>query len=61
MEKVRNHTNFPGGSGVTIGRTQLLCNQLGYVFSNEHAALRKDAVIEKNCNKDIMRHRDSLY
>lgn len=43
---IYGHTHFPGGSGETIGRTRLLCNQLGYVFSNEHTAFRKDAVIE---------------
>ena len=43
---IYGHTHFPGGSGETIGHTRLLCNQLGYVFSNEHAAFRNDAVIE---------------
>ena len=43
---IYGHTHFPGGSGEIIGRTRLLCNQLGYVFSNEHAAFRKDAIIE---------------
>lgn len=38
--------HFQGGSRETIGRTQLLCNQLGYVFNNEHVAFRKDAVIK---------------
>lgn len=30
----------------TIGNTQCICNQLGYVFQNEHLTFRPDAVIE---------------
>ena len=33
---VYGHTHFAGGSGTKIGETTLLCNQLGYVFQNEH-------------------------
>lgn len=32
--------------GVRIGNTQLVSNQLGYVFNNEHSSFRRDAVIE---------------
>ena len=33
---IYGHTHFSGGSGTKIGETTLLCNQLGYVFQNEH-------------------------
>ena len=33
---IYGHTHFAGGSGSMIGGTKLLCNQLGYVFQNEH-------------------------
>ena len=33
---IYGHTHFVGGSGSKIGGTTLLCNQLGYVFHNEH-------------------------
>lgn len=33
---IYGHTHFVGGSGSKIGGTTLLCNQLGYVFQNEH-------------------------
>jgi hypothetical protein len=31
---------------MVIGNTQCICNQLGYVFQNEHLSFRRDAVIE---------------
>ena len=40
------HTHFAGGSGSRIGETTLLCNQLGYVFSNEHSAFNRHAFID---------------
>lgn len=30
----------------TIGDTQCVSNQIGYVFQNEHQSFRRDAVIE---------------
>ena len=33
---IYGHTHFGGGSGSMVGRTKLLCNQLGYVFRNEY-------------------------
>ena len=33
---IYGHTHYAGGSGTKIGETTLLCNQLGYVFQNEH-------------------------
>ncbi|MBO4455171.1 MAG: metallophosphoesterase, partial [Bacteroidales bacterium] len=33
---VYGHTHYAGGLGTKIGETTLLCNQLGYVFQNEH-------------------------
>ena len=33
---IYGHTHYAGGSGTKIGATTLLCNQLGYVFQNEH-------------------------
>ena len=43
---IYGHTHFAGGSGTKIGETTLLCNQLGYVFYNEHQAFNKVAVFE---------------
>ena len=43
---VYGHTHFAGGSGTKIGDTTLLCNQLGYVFYNEHKTFNVKAVIE---------------
>ena len=43
---VYGHTHFAGGSGTKIGETTLLCNQLGYVFQNEHLNFDGKAVIE---------------
>ncbi len=43
---VYGHTHFAGGSGSKIGDTTLLCNQLGYVFYNEHQAFNKKAVFD---------------
>ena len=40
------HTHYAGGSGCKIGNTALLCNQLGYVFYNEHKAFDGEAVVE---------------
>ena len=33
---IYGHTHFAGGSGSKIGDATLLCNQLGYVFQDEH-------------------------
>ena len=43
---IYGHTHFAGGSGTKIGDTTLLCNQLGYVFQNEHLAFDGKAVID---------------
>ena len=43
---IYGHTHFAGGSGSRIGETTLLCNQLGYVFSNEHSAFNRHAFID---------------
>ena len=43
---IYGHTHYAGGSGTQIGNTKLLCNQLGYVFYNEHRAFDGKAVIE---------------
>ena len=43
---IYGHTHFDGGSGSKIGDTILLCNQLGYVFYNEHRSFDGAAVIE---------------
>ena len=43
---VYGHTHYAGGSGSKIGNTTLLCNQLGYVFQNEHFAFDAKACIE---------------
>ena len=43
---IYGHTHFAGGSGTRIGETTLLCNQLGYVFQNEHRQFDAKAVIE---------------
>jgi len=43
---IYGHTHYPGGSGTVIGKTKLLCNQLGYVVYNEHKNFVPDAVIE---------------
>ena len=43
---IYGHTHYAGGSGTKIGNTKLLCNQLGYVFYNEHMAFDGRAVIE---------------
>jgi hypothetical protein len=43
---IYGHTHFAGGSGMKIGDTALLCNQLGYVFQNEHYEFDKAACIE---------------
>ena len=43
---IYGHTHYPGGSGSMIGATTLLCNQLGYVFRDEHLAFDGKAVLE---------------
>jgi hypothetical protein len=43
---IYGHTHYAGGSGSKIGDTILLCNQLGYVFQNEHYGFDGKAVIE---------------
>lgn len=43
---IYGHTHYSGGAGGKIGSTTLLCNQLGYVFYNEHDAFCKSALIE---------------
>lgn len=43
---IYGHTHFAGGSGMKMGNTALLCNQLGYVSQNEHYEFDKAACIE---------------
>lgn len=43
---VYGHTHYAGGSGCKIGETKLLCNQLGYVFQDEHLAFDGRACFE---------------
>ena len=43
---IYGHTHYGGGSGTKIGRTTLLCNQLGYVFQNEHFRFDGKAYLE---------------
>jgi len=43
---IYGHTHFAGGSGTKMGNTTLLCNQLGYVFYNEHHAFDGEACLE---------------
>lgn len=43
---IYGHTHFAGGSGTVIGKTQLLSNQMGYVYYNEHHDFIPSAVIE---------------
>ena len=43
---VYGHTHYAGGSGTKMGNTTLLCNQLGYVFQNEHLDFDGKACIE---------------
>ena len=42
---IYGHTHYGGGSGAKIGNTTLLCNQLGYVFQNEHLAFNREAMV----------------
>ena len=42
---IYGHTHYGGGSGSKIGKTRLICNQLGYVFNNEHKAFNDTAII----------------
>jgi DNA repair exonuclease SbcCD nuclease subunit len=39
------HTHYNGGKSL-IGKTQLLCNQLGYVHHGEHHSFKADACFE---------------
>ena len=43
---IYGHTHYAGGSGTKIGETTLLCNQLGYVFQNEHLGFDSRALFE---------------
>ena len=43
---IYGHTHYAGGSGTKIGKTTLLCNQLGYVFQNEHQDFDRKAYVE---------------
>jgi len=43
---IYGHTHYAGGSGIVIGSTRLLCNQLGYVSDNAHQGFSPDAVFE---------------
>ena len=43
---IYGHTHCSGGSGSKIGETMLLCNQLGYVFQNEHLVFDGKACLE---------------
>ena len=43
---IYGHTHFAGGSGTKIGETTLLCNQLGYVFQDEHMDFSGKACFE---------------
>lgn len=43
---IYGHTHYSGGSGTVIGKTKLLCNQLGYVFYGENKDFVPDTVIE---------------
>lgn len=40
------HTHYSNGSGTVIGKTKLLCNQLGYVFYGENKDFVPDACID---------------
>lgn len=43
---IYGHTHYAGGSGETIGKTKLLCNQLGYVAFGENDSFSVNARIE---------------
>lgn len=43
---IYGHTHYAGGSGETIGKTKLLCNQLGYVTYGEYDTFKANAQIE---------------
>jgi 3',5'-cyclic AMP phosphodiesterase CpdA len=43
---IYGHTHYTGGSGMKIGGTTLLCNQLGYVFQDEQLGFNTQASIE---------------
>lgn len=43
---IYGHTHYTGGSGTKMGNTTLLCNQLGYVFQNEHLDFYGKACID---------------
>lgn len=40
------HTHYNGGNETLIGRTRLLCNQLGYVHHGEHHSFKANACFE---------------
>jgi len=40
------HTHYNGGSETLIGKTQLVCNQLGYVHHGEHYSFKSNACLE---------------
>jgi len=42
---IYGHTHYNGGTGVRIGNTLMLTNQLGYVKYGEHTSFKKDACI----------------
>ena len=43
---IYGHTHYNGGSQSVIGKTILLCNQLGYVRHNEHSSFNNDSYID---------------
>ena len=43
---IYGHTHYAGGSGTKVGNTTLLCNQLGYVFQDEHIGFDRKACFE---------------
>ena len=43
---IYGHTHYAGGGGTRIGSTALVCNQLGYVFYDEHKFFDKSAVLD---------------
>ena len=43
---IYGHTHYAGGSGTVIGKTKLMCNQMGYVNYGEDGDYVNDMVIE---------------
>ena len=43
---IYGHTHYAGGSGTVIGKTKLICNQMGYVNFGEDGDYVNDMVIE---------------